>query len=738
MRAPSEIHQDLVLVGGGHSHALALRMLAMKPIEGLRITLISPQSYTPYSGMLPGLIAGHYDYAQTHIDLVRLCEWAGARFVQASVTGLNPQTRVLELAERPAIAYDVVSLDIGSQPELDSVPGAREHAVPVKPVSNFWNRWTSFTEKIESAHSPLSVSIVGGGAGSVELALAMASRLPRNRAKIELWCAAQEILPGYNPKARRHVLQAMDQHDVTVHYNSRVSEVTAQAVHLHSGGSHTFDEVFWCTGAAAAPWIAQSGLAVDDAGFLAVNDSLQSVSDSCVFAAGDIAAQTNYPRPKAGVYAVRQAPVLAANLRAQILEKPLRLFKPQDNFLSLISLGDRSAVADKGPFSARGGWVWRWKDRIDSKFMQRFESLPTMMPLKHWGAVPQASRPDKQAPCGGCGAKVGADLLQATLESLVEDYPEQMVAGADDAAPVPLNDSDTLLQSVDVLRQLVGDPWLMGRIAANHALSDLYACAAKPVSALAVMTLPFAGDRILQRELRQILAGAMFEFSQVGCVLNGGHTLQGPELSIGFVCNGVPSSGDACLSKLGGHVKDTLILTKPLGTGAVFAAHMQLQARGEDVEAAITMMLQSNAQAGYIAQQAGARACTDVTGFGLAGHLQEMLSADVSAQVSLSAIPALPGAVGYLKAGIQSTMQAANMRSVSTHLAAASAPAYDEALVSLLFDPQTSGGLLIACPPQKTQQLVADLNAAGFAYAAEIGSLTSASAASANAIEICA
>ena len=131
----TELRQDLVLVGGGHSHVLVLRMLAMKPLAGLRITLVSPASHTPYSGMLPGLIAGHYTFEQTHIDLARLCQWAGVRFIAATVTAVDPNHQTLALAGRPSIAYDVLSLDIGSQPELDSVPGARRYAVPVKPVS---------------------------------------------------------------------------------------------------------------------------------------------------------------------------------------------------------------------------------------------------------------------------------------------------------------------------------------------------------------------------------------------------------------------------------------------------------------------------------------------------------------------------------------------------------------------------------------------------------------------------
>ena len=318
MRAPAMISKDLVLVGGGHSHALVLRMLAMRPIAGLRITLVSPASHTPYSGMLPGLVAGHYSFEQTHIDLARLCQWAGVRFIAAQVTALDPSTRRLSLADRPDIEYDLVSIDIGSQPELDSVPGAREYSVPVKPVAGLWQRWQDLLQRLADlpAGRRQRIAVVGGGAGSVELGLAMAHRLAREPVDLELWCGAPEILQGYNPRARRATMAALARHGVTVALDARVERVEAAHLLLADGREAPFDELFWCTGAAAAPWVAASGLPVDERGFLAVTDSLQSVADDRVFGAGDIATQLNHPRPKAGVYAVRQGPVLAHNLRA--------------------------------------------------------------------------------------------------------------------------------------------------------------------------------------------------------------------------------------------------------------------------------------------------------------------------------------------------------------------------------------------------------------------------------------
>ncbi len=451
-----------------------------------------------------------------------------------------------------------------------------------------------------------------------------------------------------------------------------------------------------------------------------MRDTLQALHDDSVFGAGDIATQVNHPRPKAGVYAVRQGPVLAYNLRAALLEQPLRQHRPQQRFLSLLSLGDKQATADKGLFSATGRWVWRWKDRIDRAFMARFADLPASMSLATGDRLPELDGISQQAVCGGCGAKVGADALSSALAQLGKDFPQHCVGGSDDAAAVPAPAGATVVQSLDVLRQMVSDPWQMGRIAANHALSDLYACGARPVSALAAVTLPYASAPLLQRELEQLLAGALHEFAAVDCQLSGGHSMQGPELNIGFMVNGVPLSRDGkLLGKTGAAPGDQLVLTKPLGTGALFAAHMQLAADGRDVSAALSSMLQGNGIAAELALAHGATACTDITGFGLLGHLLEMLGGALGATLESAQLPVLPGAIEQIRAGIVSTGHAANVRSAGRFLQAGPSP--DEARVQMLFDPQTSGGLLIALPAARAAMLCHALHAEGYVEARIIG-----------------
>lgn len=728
MRPAQRAEQDLVLVGGGHTHALALRALAMQPVPGLRVTLVSPAAFTPYSGMLPGLLAGHYEFTDAHIDLVRLCQWADVRFIADEVTALDPQRRVLRCREHSDVHYDIVSLDIGSQPELDSVPGAREYSTPVKPVAGFWARWLDVEESVDQGSR---IAVVGGGAGSVEVALAMAHRLREREVSIALYCAAAQILPGYPAAVQGRVAAQCAALGVALHVDHRVTHVDKQELHF-SGRSSAFDTLFWCTGAAAAPWVSESGLPVDKRGFLEVHDTLQSTADPRVFAAGDIATQIAHPRPKAGVYAVRQAPVLSHNLRAIAEGKALRDHRPQKRFLSLLSLGPRGAVAERNGFTVAGAWVWRWKDRIDREFMDRFAVLPE----RAMAVSVSDSSDEEQAPCGGCGAKVAGAELHAVLGALRDRYPDHTPTEAADDVAVITGDtlaatSDTaasiaFVQSTDQLRALVDDPWLMGRIAAQHALSDLYASGAQPHSALAQVTLPFAAEPLLRRDLEAALDGALSIFAEANCRLLGGHSMQGPEMQLGFTVNGVlrgePLLPKPVLSKQGAQPGDVLLLSKALGSGALFAAHMQQRADGRHVQAALEAMQQSNREASLIARRYGARAVTDVTGFGLAGHLLEMLGEDLSATLQWESLPVLAGALEALNAGIRSTAHTGNVALAGDRVAL---PGGAPPSLQLLFDPQTSGGLLMAVPPASADAALAELNQAG--PAAAIGEVEAAS-----------
>ncbi|MFT5484775.1 MAG: selenide,water dikinase, partial [Halieaceae bacterium] len=530
--------------------------------------------------------------------------------------------------------------------------------------------------------------------------------------------------------ARRRAMAALVGFGVTIVTGFRVVDVRRQgdAVLLasSSGKERHYAHVFWCTAASAAGWPGDAGLDCDERGFISVNKYLQSVSHHNVFAAGDIASLQHAPRPKAGVYAVRQGPVLAENLRRYLLDEALKPFKPQSGFLSLLSTGDGSAVGDWRGIGFRGRWVWRLKDRIDRTFIRRFEELPTRDMDSAANAVPgnSADAAAFDMRCGGCGGKLPADMLSRVLGGLAGTYPEVVAAPetGDDAARIDLEADGILVQSVDVLRELVDDPYLMGRIAVNHALSDLYAMGAQPLSAQAIVHLPYGGESVQERDLLQLMTGAAVELASAGCTLVGGHSLEGSELSLGFVVNG--QSCRDLTTKAGAGPGDRLLLAKPLGLGALHAAHRQLKLNSRMLPAAEAIMLLSNAGAAKVAREFNATAVTDITGFGLVGHLLEMLrDRTLSAEVDLSEVPVLPGVLECFGQGVFSTAQAANARAASQidnwH-------AFEGRLeTAVLFDPQTSGGLLLAVPENLATECLQALILAGYTSAADIGQIQS-------------
>lgn len=697
--------QDLVLVGGGHSHALALRMLAMKPLPETRLTLVSPDSLAAYSGMLPGLIAGHYQLEETHIDLPRLCQWAGVRFIRARVTALDSHLNRLTLDDRSTLDYDWLSLDIGSTPALDLVPGAREFAIPVKPVASFRARWQQALDQWPQRDKAVKISVVGGGAGGTEISLAIAGALARRglRADISLICAST-LLSGYPQALRLAMRKHLHQAGIHVQESSRVSRVSAGLLHISK--EQPFDLLFWCTGAVGADWLKDSGLALNADHFIRIDHSLRVVGQTNVFAAGDCALIDQQPLPRAGVYAVRQAGTLVRNLHRAIDGQPLVQWKPQKKFLSLLAAGNRDAAGSRGNLTIQGPWVWRLKDRIDRRFMEKFSDLPARK--MRAAAVEDIPR------CAGCGAKVGSEALQQALTGLRPVAHDDIIAGIDareDASVIRWQTGHALVQSQDYFPAFIDEPALFGRISVLHSLSDIYAMNATPHSALATVSLPVNHQVLQGRDLKRLMYAAVDELNRAGCSLLGGHTLEGPQLAAGFAINGSAREQDL-FHKGGARPGDKLILSKPIGTGIVLAAMMQLKVSAATLDHALQSMLTSNAVAAKLLADSGVRCCTDITGFGLLGHLLEICRASsCSAELQAEAVPLLPGALTLARRGITSTLKPAN--DVALTECRIAARFYEHPLLTLLTDPQTSGGLLAAVPAAQADSCLQQLRGAG-------------------------
>jgi selenide,water dikinase len=704
MQQPVAIAQDLVLVGGGHAHVHVLKSFGMRPMPGVRVTLVARDVETPYSGMLPGWVAGHYAFEECHIDLGRLARFAGARLIHDEAIGIDRAGHQVLCRAHPPIRWDLLSLDIGSAPRAEDVPGAAEHTVAVKPIAHFAARWEALLARARRLPR-LRLAVVGGGAGGVELALSAQYRLSATcggPVKIVL-VTRDMLLPSHNRRVRLMFERMFAERGIAVVAGNAVIRVEPGVLICAGARRIEFDECLWVTEAGAAPWLADTGLPLTEHGFVAVDECLRSPADSLVFVAGDVATMLRHPREKAGVYAVRQGPPLTANLRRVLAGKPPRRAIPQKRGLALIGTGDRRAVASRGPLAAEGASLWRLKDRIDRRWMRRYRELPRM----------QAEPGDEPMRCGGCAAKVPAAVLGRVIERLRPATNDTVAIGLDspdDAALIAFPGAPPVLQTVDFFRAMVTDPYLFGQIAANHALNDIYAMGARPDTALAIATLPPARPAIVEHDLFHMLRGALDVLEPAGAALVGGHSAEGAELALGFAVTGRGPLSGKLLRKGGLRSGDRLILTKPLGTGVILAADGRALAPARVVEDAIAWMLRSSAPAAACLLSHGATACTDVTGFGLLGHLSEMLRAsDMDAVLEPDAIPVLDGALALLAQGITSSLHTDNL----VALAALDDAAQSHPLAPLLIDPQTAGGLLAGVPADRAQHCLDELRRLG-------------------------
>ena len=761
--------QRLLLAGGGHSHALLLRRWAMHPRRrpaATAITLVSRHGSSLYSGTLPALVAGRLHPAAGRIDLRQLCLRAGVAFVQAEISGLDPKARRLELRDRPALTYELLSLDVGAVTVRSGNGAAAEPtaaAMAVKPLEPFL-LWC------DSLPAGGMLRIRGGGAAAVELALALQARGQRCRL----------LLRGQS-----------------LHLGSAAANRTGERL-LQRAGIPVQREVpdsaaadLLCTGSRAPRWLAACGLPVDAAsGRLLTGPDLRVCDHPDLFASGDCGLIASDPRPPSGVWAVRAAPLLAQNLERCLRDPQARLhqWRPQRRALQLLADPSRlaagaaapvpEAVALWGPLAiGPHPWLGRWKDRIDRRFLANLQGHaparphdddpvgPAAAPLPPGPAAAPVAVAERSAAwprfgpgsgrirpalhhderttamaCRGCAAKLAAAPLAAALDRL----------GSGGASPAPVDalpvghsaDGSLLLQSVDGFPAAVEDPWLNGRLTALHACSDLWACGARVESAQALVTVPLAAAALQEELLFQSLAGVRSVLDPLGAQLLGGHTLEGRDgagLAVALTVQG-PLQLETPWPKGPLQPGDALLLSRPLGSGVLLAAAMAGRAEAGWIDALLHNLQQSQAPLVGLLAAHGCHACTDITGYGLLGHLGEMLAGgsaggDVDRRVRLDAgaIPAWPGALQLLGQGVASSLAPANAAALAllggpVQLLEPSANNPDgerlqAARHALLIDPQTCGPLLAALPAAQATAALQALHGAGFRQACLIGTV---------------
>ncbi|VTT99535.1 selenophosphate synthase : Selenide,water dikinase, putative OS=marine gamma proteobacterium HTCC2143 GN=GP2143_07969 PE=4 SV=1: Pyr_redox_2: Pyr_redox: AIRS: AIRS_C [Gemmataceae bacterium] len=713
---PTPIQKTVVLVGAGNAHLVFVRRWRMRSLPGVSVVLVNEAPAVPYSAMVPAHVSGDYRRDEITIDLVRLCRSAGVRLINESVAGIDPAARRVLFAGRPPLAYDALSLGLGSVPTDLTRSVDPDFALTLRPLAELVRRLERIDVELTANPRPFHLAVVGGGASGCELSLAIRNRLGRHPGlRITVFQSRERLLPHFPPRTARAFEEEFRARGIVWRVNSRVASGEPGELALADGGKVPCDAVLWATPGSPPRLIRESGLATDARGFLRVLKTLQSEADPSVFGTGDCVSFTAYPDlARSGVHAVRQGGVLYDNVTALLRDRPPRPFRPRRRCLYLLNTGDGAAVLNYGPLAWKARWVRGLKDRIDRRWVASF--LP---PETKSGAAEREDENPRMR-CGGCGSKVSGDVLSAVLKRLEPAEDGRVLIGPrhrEDAAVFRgPTDGSVEVQTVDYFRAFTDDPYLFGRVAALHAVSDLYAMNARPFAALAIATLPHARGPVQEAQLFELLSGAQQSFRELGVTLAGGHTTEGSELAAGFAVTG---HADERRMFLKSTLKpgDRLILTKPLGTGALLAAWMRAECRAEWYTGAVAAMLQPNLAAAEVFARIGVAACTDVTGFGLAGHLLEMLDASgVGGVLYADRIPLLAGFREVVADGIVSTLHRGNAKAACRFSGPESPPAW-------LFDPQTAGGLLAAVPADRADAVLRELFAAGYTQAVAIGAV---------------
>lgn len=719
--------RNVVLMGVGHTNAHIVRMWRMNPIDNASLTCISDRPVATYSGMLPAVLAGLVPRSQMEIDLVRLCASVGARLIVDKVTAIDRENGLLRFSDRPAVRYDALSIGIGSVPasgNLTTDAAGDAALIKIKPMQTFLQRLEDRVADIRRAGQPIKAIVVGSGVAGIEILFCLRGFFKSQGCtdvEIELVTRSEEILDGSTAGARTRVTKEIEkrghhlrlQHEVT-----RIEAVDSSPVlcRVQCGDGTTLESnlIVWATGATGPPGVDGLDLPINERGFVRVDSTLRTTDrdrypNHPVFVVGDTGTIQNEQLPKAGVYAVRQGPILWDNLQRSFGEDDLKVYRPQRSFLRLINLGDGRAIGEWKGLSFSGRWAYHLKDYIDSSFMEKYDPV----------AMPEDTSQPMQ--CHGCGCKLEPQILNAALRLEKNDSVSRSAATIEleDAAQIGGKHASGLMASTDFFTNPFDDPYLFGRIAAVHAASDLLASGAKPTESLANVVVPEGGRKSQQSWLSDFLAGARREFERYDARIVGGHTIVGPRSEAGFTVIGHALTQNG-LKKSALRPGDRLYLTKPLGIGVLLAAHMRAKCPGREFLQLVDLML--SPQEGYsrIACDIGLQAATDITGFGLFGHLLEMLEASrVKAIIECDNVPVLSAALELTAQGVESSLLAGNL-SLSNRVAASDRLKQSDRY-RLLFDPQTCGGLLFGVPESLECEWLRQLQESDFVMPTRIG-----------------
>jgi selenide,water dikinase len=673
---------SIVLVGGGHAHAVALASgLRAEPEAGIGLVLVARDLAAPYSGMVPGVISEQYRPEDAHVDMLRLARAAGATVIHGSASGIDRERRQLLLADRPPLPYDILSVDVGIQPDTSAIAGA-DRATTVKPIAGLIEK---VRRLVGASWEKGRIAVVGGGAAGVELAFALHKRFENARVVIVL-VTRDDILPGQPNGMREAVRARLAERGIELVTGFPVARIDAEGLESTDGRRIAADDVLLNTEAAAPVWFQGSGLDLDARGFMAVGPTLQSTNDPAVFASGDCAAMVSTPRPKAGVFAVRQGPILAHNLAAAAYRlqgngPKLRAYRPQRQALAILSTADGRAIAARGPFWAEGAWVWRWKDRLDTGFMRQMASV------------------------GAKAFPAPADPVHRAIPALAFDRPDPW------PGDIAISEAggEVVATSLVALGQFIDDHHLWARIAALTALGPLQAAGVTPNSLSVALSLGGLPQRQAEAAFAAAEAGIQLALKPHGVTLGALVIAAGSEPSITLTATG-RARPEFLMSLAGAKPNDVILVTRPIGSGLAFAADrlgllaaldwIELQRQGR----------WPNGDAARILRQAGASACAHIGATGLGGALSALSAhSQVAASIRLGhleTVKGLPLLGDSLCEQLVGGNRSLGQRVVGSHRLSA----WESAL---LFAPEIVGGLVAAVPPEEWKQAYSELVDAG-------------------------
>ncbi len=698
----------LILIGGGHSHIQFLKSWAMaKSPKVHEIMLVSDTVQTPYSGMLPGWMAGFYQSNELYFDLWKICERAGVVFIPEACSRLDLKNKRMELSSGREIEFDFLSINVGVTPEVNQIALEGlgfQRSLFLKPISRLQKSLEKVLNEPSSKLEDLKVGIVGGGASGFEtsIALDLGFQSRGRKAKIKIYQSG-DFLAGHSTAVKKRAQKILSHKGIDLVLDQRVRGFDGAELKFNSGPNEKTDLLVIATQARPPQFFKDSGLSLDSLGFVRVDESLRSISHPFVFAAGDCISFASKALPKSGVYAVRQGPILRDNLFRQLQGKDrFKKFHPQKRTLALMTSGHKRALLSYGPLALESAWLWTFKDKIDRAFMRRFGAEAILST----GSMAMGETPQTETnQCGGCGSKVSWDVLKGGLRNLEAEALQ-------DAGHLDFR-SRKIFGSIDGFRSFTKDHFLFGKIACLHAISDVFAQGVSPEAALVSLTLPVLPARRQSQLLKEVTAGIQNVFDLHKIRLLKGHTSEGAELSVHIAILG--SSDKSETIKQGAREGDVLILTKALGLGGILHGQMKGEIDGDSLFEAYRELDLLPPQILEVLNGPSVSAATDLTGFGLIGHSLEMLKGTgLGLELDQNSIPVLKGFEQLFQRGVRSYLNAKNYSSFKDQLPKDFI--YEEH--GAIFDPQTNGGFLIA---SSNPSLVETLREMGYANASVIG-----------------